>query len=230
MLITFFFTDMVDRAVSTSIYYLLPSGDISLLHRIPCAETWHFYLGEPLTVTALFERFLYNATSHFWPASFFALYKCIDDCINITVKQAWYSNKINFLSYLCFVFKVLESQEEDRSVKLITLGTKFEENQRPQYTVSPNVWFGAFPANDHVISADGAVIKNGVRDSESHYSLVGCTCAPAFQLEDFELANRIDLVTKYPDSEALISCSLRSEENVFYYTRSSANFSNTVTW
>nr|AAM62957.1 unknown [Arabidopsis thaliana] len=43
-------TFKVDRAVSTSIYFLLPSGSVSRLHRIPMAETWHFYLGEPLTV------------------------------------------------------------------------------------------------------------------------------------------------------------------------------------
>jgi len=42
----------VDRAVSTSIYFLLPSGSVSRLHRIPMAETWHFYLGEPLTVSS----------------------------------------------------------------------------------------------------------------------------------------------------------------------------------
>lgn len=42
--------DKVGRAVSTAIYFLLPAGSVSRLHRIPCAETWHFYKGEPLTV------------------------------------------------------------------------------------------------------------------------------------------------------------------------------------
>uniref|UniRef100_A0A7N0UMZ5 DUF985 domain-containing protein n=1 Tax=Kalanchoe fedtschenkoi TaxID=63787 RepID=A0A7N0UMZ5_KALFE len=139
----------VDRPVSTSIYFLLPSGSVSLLHRIPCAETWHFYLGEPLIVLQLYE--------------------------------------------------------EDGSVKLTTLGTDFENNQQPQYTVPPNVWFGAFPAKDYIISPDGAVSKVAARDSERLYSLVGCTCAPAFQYEDFELAKRADLVSKFPKSEALIS-------------------------
>lgn len=44
--------DKVDRPVSTAIYFLLPSGSVSKLHRIPCAETWHFYLGESITVNA----------------------------------------------------------------------------------------------------------------------------------------------------------------------------------
>jgi hypothetical protein len=43
--------DKVNRAVSTAIYFLLPAGSVSRLHRIPCAETWHFYKGEPLTVS-----------------------------------------------------------------------------------------------------------------------------------------------------------------------------------
>jgi hypothetical protein len=43
--------DKVARPVSTAIYFLLPTGAVSCLHRIPCAEVWHFYAGEPLTVS-----------------------------------------------------------------------------------------------------------------------------------------------------------------------------------
>ncbi|GAV64765.1 Cupin_5 domain-containing protein, partial [Cephalotus follicularis] len=140
----------VDRAVSTSIYFLLPSGSVSSLHRIPCAETWHFYLGEPLMV--------------------------------------------------------LELNEEDGQIKLTCLGSDvIGDNQKPQYTVPPNVWFGSFPAKDFHISSDGAVLKTEQRDAESHYSLVGCTCAPGFQFEDFELATRSELVSRFPNHEALIT-------------------------
>ncbi|XP_038878514.1 uncharacterized protein LOC120070727 [Benincasa hispida] len=140
----------VDREVSTCIYFLVPSGCVSALHRIPCAETWHFYLGEPLTV--------------------------------------------------------LELNEKDGRVKLTCLGSDLiGDNQLPQYTVPPNVWFGAFPTKDFNISADGTVTKAAPRDSENHYSLVGCSCAPAFQFEDFELAKRSDLASRFPNSEALIS-------------------------
>ncbi|CAK9328169.1 unnamed protein product [Citrullus colocynthis] len=140
----------VDREVSTCIYFLVPSGCVSALHRIPCAETWHFYLGEPLTV--------------------------------------------------------LELNEKDGRVKLTCLGSDLiGDNQLPQYTVPPNVWFGAFPTKDFNISADGTVTKAAPRDSENHYSLVGCSCAPAFQFEDFELAKRSDLVSRFPDNEALVS-------------------------
>ncbi|KAL2635637.1 hypothetical protein R1flu_007116 [Riccia fluitans] len=43
----------VDRPISTAIYFLVPTGSISRLHRIPSAEVWHFYEGEPLTIFEL---------------------------------------------------------------------------------------------------------------------------------------------------------------------------------
>ncbi|KAH7519318.1 hypothetical protein FEM48_Zijuj08G0023600 [Ziziphus jujuba var. spinosa] len=141
--------DKVDRPVSSCIYFLLPSGSVSRLHRIPCAETWHFYLGEPITVLEL---------------------------------------------------------DEDGKVNLTCLGPNLiGENQQPQYTVKPNVWFGAFPTKDLNISPDGTVLKAAPRDAETHYSLVGCTCAPAFHFQDFELAKRSELISRFPKSEPLIS-------------------------
>ncbi|GMY36480.1 hypothetical protein FCV25MIE_31722 [Fagus crenata] len=139
----------VERAVSSCIYFLLPSGNVSRLHRIPCAETWHFYVGQPITV--------------------------------------------------------LELNEKDGHVKLTCLGPNLLDNQQPQYTVPPNVWFGSFPTKDISISPDGKVLKAPPRDSENHFSLVGCTCAPAFQFQDFELAKRSDLVSLFPNNESLIS-------------------------
>ncbi|CAI0448147.1 unnamed protein product [Linum tenue] len=141
-------TYKVDRPVSTSIYFLLPSGCVSALHRIPCAETWHFYLGEPMTVFEL---------------------------------------------------------SEDGNIKLTCIGPDLIGDQQPQYTVPPNIWFGAFPTKDYTISPDGSVVKNEPRDKESHYSLVGCTCAPAFQFQDFEMAKRSELVSKFPQHESFIS-------------------------
>ena len=41
------------RSLCTAIYYLLPSGQRSLLHRIGADEVWHFYLGDPLLVVEL---------------------------------------------------------------------------------------------------------------------------------------------------------------------------------
>lgn len=39
-----------NRAIATAIYYLLPKGEKSRLHRLKSDEMWHFYLGGPLTL------------------------------------------------------------------------------------------------------------------------------------------------------------------------------------
>lgn len=42
-----------DRNFSTAIYFLLPEGKKSCLHRIKSDEVWHFYLGGPLTLVQI---------------------------------------------------------------------------------------------------------------------------------------------------------------------------------
>ena len=49
-----------NRSVSTAIYFLLQSGEVSLLHRIKSDEIWHFYAGEPLTVHVFTPQGEYN--------------------------------------------------------------------------------------------------------------------------------------------------------------------------
>jgi predicted cupin superfamily sugar epimerase len=39
-----------DRACSTAIYFLLPAGEFSALHRLKSDEVWHFYAGHELTI------------------------------------------------------------------------------------------------------------------------------------------------------------------------------------
>jgi uncharacterized protein len=39
------------RAVSTAIYYLLDTGDVSQWHRVDAVETWHWHAGAPLVIT-----------------------------------------------------------------------------------------------------------------------------------------------------------------------------------
>ncbi|PKA47059.1 hypothetical protein AXF42_Ash011733 [Apostasia shenzhenica] len=139
----------VDRPVSSSIYFLLPSGSVSRLHRIPCAETWHFYMGEPLTVFELHDH---------------------------------------------------------GRVEFTILGSDLGAGHRLQYTVPPNIWFGSFPTLDvSSYSTDGSVLlKAPSRDPEIHYSLVGCTCAPAFQFEDFELATQAEMLALAPNAGPLL--------------------------
>lgn len=82
----------------------------------------------------------------------------------------------------------------------------FDAGQRPQYTVPPNVWFGSFPTLDVTsFSTDGSVLtKAPKREAELHYSLVGCTCAPAFQFEDFELATFDEIAGLAPKAEPFL--------------------------
>jgi predicted cupin superfamily sugar epimerase len=42
-----------DRSLSTAIYFLLPAGQRSHLHRIKSDELWHYHLGGPLIVTQI---------------------------------------------------------------------------------------------------------------------------------------------------------------------------------
>jgi len=42
------------RNASTAIYYLLPKGQKSRLHRIKSDEIWHFYGGDPLIISEIF--------------------------------------------------------------------------------------------------------------------------------------------------------------------------------
>ena len=43
-----------DRSYSTAIYFLLPSGTKSSLHRIAADEVWHFYLGGSMSIVQIF--------------------------------------------------------------------------------------------------------------------------------------------------------------------------------
>jgi len=49
-----------DRAYSTSIYFLLRSGERSLLHQIASDEVWHFYTGSRLTIHVIYPDGAYQ--------------------------------------------------------------------------------------------------------------------------------------------------------------------------
>lgn len=83
----------------------------------------------------------------------------------------------------------LEIHVIDGSGRLTTqrLGLELERGERPQYVVPSGHWFAS-----------------SVSD-ESGYALVGCTVAPGFDFEDFELADRATLTANYPEHAALIA-------------------------
>lgn len=75
---------------------------------------------------------------------------------------------------------------DDGELKIITLGSNFDGGQTFQYVVPANCWFASRPAPG------------------SSYCFVGCTVAPGFEFEDFELANPNELSQLYPKHAALI--------------------------
>jgi hypothetical protein len=69
----------------------------------------------------------------------------------------------------------------------IQLGTDPDAGQVLQAVVKAGCWFAS-----------------RLRDSNS-YALVGCTVAPGFDFEDFELAKRAELIERYPQHRELIT-------------------------
>jgi len=67
-----------------------------------------------------------------------------------------------------------------------TLGPEVEKGQHPQVIIPANCWFGA-----------------KVNESNS-YVLTGCTVAPGFDFQDFELGKRTDLLKEFPQHSSII--------------------------
>ena len=64
---------------------------------------------------------------------------------------------------------IVFEREEDGTIKKTVLGKDFKQGQKVQYTVPAGRWFGAY-------------LPQG-----SEYAFVGCTVAPGFDFQDFEL-------------------------------------------
>lgn len=76
--------------------------------------------------------------------------------------------------------------EESGNCHESRLGLALERGEQPQVLVRAGEWFGA--------SLEGG----------SSFALVGCTVAPGFEYQDFELGVRAELVARYPQHRALI--------------------------
>ncbi len=70
------------------------------------------------------------------------------------------------------------------SYELIRLGKNRDEGEVYQAIVPAGAWFAS--------------------ETNGEYSFVGCTVAPGFDFEDFELAKAAELKSEYPISENLI--------------------------
>jgi hypothetical protein len=76
--------------------------------------------------------------------------------------------------------------EQDGILKLHKLGSDVESGETFQTTIKAESWFGSRC------------------EDENGYALVGCTVAPGFDFEDFELAEYESLAAKYPQHKELI--------------------------
>jgi predicted cupin superfamily sugar epimerase len=73
----------------------------------------------------------------------------------------------------------------------IVLGNNLQNGEVPQAMIPANVWFGS-------------KLKNS-----KGYALVSCTVAPGFDFRDFELADRNQLLSEFPDLHLLITAFTR---------------------
>ena len=90
----------------------------------------------------------------------------------------------HFYSGGALLIYLINERDEMETVKL---GNNFKEGELFQYVVPSNCWFASVP------------------DKNSSFSFVGCTVSPGFDFDDFELANKKDLIKKYPQHKKLIS-------------------------
>jgi predicted cupin superfamily sugar epimerase len=66
------------------------------------------------------------------------------------------------------------------------LGKNLEDGEVLQFVVSAGAWFASEPA------------------AGTSFALVGCTVAPGFDFEDFEMAKKENLVQEFPEHTSLI--------------------------
>ncbi len=76
--------------------------------------------------------------------------------------------------------------DNDGNLEEINLGSDLENGQKFQAVVKAGCWFGS------KLTAEG------------EFALVGCTVAPGFDFEDFEMAKRADLLDQFPQHRKII--------------------------
>lgn len=76
---------------------------------------------------------------------------------------------------------------DEKGHMVYLVGNDFTKNEKPQLLVPKNTIFGS-------------KVKE-----ENSYSLVSCVVAPGFDFADFELFNKEELLSIYPDQEEIIS-------------------------
>ncbi len=132
---------------------------------------------ETVASSALPTRF--GGERNFSTAIFFLLTgKTFSAFHRIKSDEVWH-----FYAGSCLNIYVIDSRGQLRTIKL---GNNPERGEEFQAVVKAGSWFASQP------------------EQEDTFSLVGCTVAPGFDFKDFELANREELVSLFPEHRALI--------------------------
>ena len=76
--------------------------------------------------------------------------------------------------------------EEGGHYRCIKLGRKMQQGEQFQFTVPAGAWFASEP------------------EAGTAFALVGCTVAPGFDFEDFEMGTRETLLRHYPQHASVI--------------------------
>ncbi|XJS11737.1 cupin domain-containing protein [Aerococcaceae bacterium WGS1372] len=118
-----------ERALYTSIYFLLTDTNPSRFHRLKADEVWYYHYGQALIVHMITPEGNYET---------------------------------------------------------ITLGSNIERGEVLQAVVPKGTIFGS------------------TIETEDSYALVSCMVSPGFEYEDFELFQRDDLLSKYPEHHDII--------------------------
>lgn len=81
---------------------------------------------------------------------------------------------------------VIHMIQQDGEYLQAKLGHRLKEGETFQYVVPAGVWFAVEPA------------------PESEFALTGCTVAPGFSFEDFEIGTKELLLSKFPNHHEVI--------------------------
>lgn len=90
-----------------------------------------------------------------------------------------------FHHYMGGTLNLVEITPEGQLIKS-KIGTRFSEGEVPQHVIKAGNWFGAYPAEG------------------TDFVLVGCTVAPGFSFDNFELADKEALLSTYPEHDEII--------------------------
>jgi len=82
--------------------------------------------------------------------------------------------------------------DEQGKLEIIKIGSDLENGEKFQHVVKAGCWFASKPAK------------------LNSFSLVGCTVAPGFDFEDFELAKASELEKEFPQHARLIRALCRN--------------------